>query len=42
VYRIVLQANGADTNVIVNDHEGVRDKSTTAKRILTLLEEQLH
>ncbi len=40
-YRIVLQADGADTNVIVNDHEGVRDKSTTAKRILTLLEEQL-
>lgn len=40
-YRIVLLANGASTNVIVNDHEGARDKSTTAKRILTLLEEQL-
>lgn len=40
-YRIVLQANGATTNVIVNDDQGVRDKSTTAKRILTLLEEQL-
>jgi outer membrane protein assembly factor BamC len=41
VYRIVLQANGASTNVIVNDDQGARDKSTTGKRILTLLEEQL-
>jgi outer membrane protein assembly factor BamC len=41
VYRIVLQANGATTNVIVNDDQGARDKTTTGKRILTLLEEQL-
>jgi outer membrane protein assembly factor BamC len=41
VYRIVLQADGASTNVIVNDDQGVRDRSSTAKRILTLLEEQL-
>jgi outer membrane protein assembly factor BamC len=40
-YRIVLQANGATTNVIVNDDKGARDRSGTAKRILTLLEEQL-
>jgi outer membrane protein assembly factor BamC len=40
-YRIVLQANGATTNVIVNDDKGARDRSSTAKRILTLLEEQL-
>lgn len=40
-YRIVLQANGVTTNVIVNDDKGARDKSGTAKRILTLLQEQL-
>jgi outer membrane protein assembly factor BamC len=40
-YRIELQANGATTNVIVNNSQGVRDTTPTAKRILTLLEEQL-
>ena len=40
-YRIVLQANGPTTNIIVNDAEGERDTSSTAKRILALLEEQL-
>jgi len=40
-YQIVLQANGATTNVIVNDSQGERDTTSTAKRILTLLEEQL-
>jgi outer membrane protein assembly factor BamC len=40
-YRIELQANGPTTNVIVNNSEGARDTSPTAKRILTLLEEQL-
>jgi outer membrane protein assembly factor BamC len=40
-YRIVLQANGPVTHVIVNDAEGERDTSSTAKRILALLEEQL-
>jgi len=40
-YEIVLQANGPSTNVIVNDVNGDRDTSSTAKRILTLLEEQL-
>jgi outer membrane protein assembly factor BamC len=40
-YRIVLQANGPVTHIIVNDAEGERDTSSTAKRILALLEEQL-
>jgi outer membrane protein assembly factor BamC len=40
-YRIVLQANGPTTNIIVNNAEGERDTSSTAKRILALLEEQL-
>ena len=40
-YQIVLQANGAETNVIVNNLQGERDTTSTAKRILTLLEEQL-
>jgi outer membrane protein assembly factor BamC len=40
-YRIVLQANGPVTHVIVNDTNGERDTSSTAKRILALLEEQL-
>ena len=41
LYRITLIARGAETQVIVNDAAGKRDNSTTAKRILTLLEEQL-
>ena len=40
-YRIVLQANGPVTHIIVNDSQGDRDSSSTAKRILALLEEQL-
>ena len=40
-YQIVLQANGPTTHVIVNNAEGERDTSSTAKRILVLLEEQL-
>ena len=40
-YRIELQANGPTTNVIVNNSQGERDTTSTAKRILTLLEEQL-
>jgi outer membrane protein assembly factor BamC len=40
-YQIKLVAGGAKTQVIVNDAQGVRDTTTTAKRILTLLEEQL-
>ncbi|MEN8205775.1 MAG: outer membrane protein assembly factor BamC [Pseudomonadota bacterium] len=40
-YQIVLQANGPSTSVIVNDSQGERDTTSTAKRILTLLEEQL-
>jgi outer membrane protein assembly factor BamC len=40
-YQILLQANGPTTNVIVNNSQGERDTSSTAKRILTLLEEQL-
>jgi outer membrane protein assembly factor BamC len=40
-YRIVLLAQGAETQIIVNNAEGKRENSSTAKRILTLLEEQL-
>ena len=40
-YQIELQASGASTNIIVNNSQGERDDSTTAKRILSLLEEQL-
>ncbi len=40
-YRIELQADGPSTNVIVNNSKGERDTTPTAKRILTLLEEQL-
>ncbi len=41
LYQIALLARGAETHVIVNDATGKRDNSSTAKRILTLLEEQL-
>jgi outer membrane protein assembly factor BamC len=40
-YQIVLLPNGPTTNVIVNNAQGERDTTSTAKRILTLLEEQL-
>ena len=40
-YRIVLLAQGAETQIIVRDDKGERENSSTAKRILTLLEEQL-
>jgi len=40
-YRIVLVAQGPETQIIVNNAEGKRENSGTAKRILTLLEEQL-
>ena len=40
-YQIKLLANGPSTNVIVNNAQGERDTTSTAKRILTLLEEQL-
>lgn len=40
-YQIALQASGASTNIIVKDSKGERDDSSTAKRILSLLEEQL-
>jgi outer membrane protein assembly factor BamC len=40
-YQIVLLAKGAETQVMVNNAEGKRENSSTAKRILTLLEEQL-
>jgi outer membrane protein assembly factor BamC len=40
-YRIELQAEGANTHVIVRNSKGERDTGSTAKRILTLLEEQL-
>jgi len=40
-YRIQLLAAGKETRVIVNNSKGERDTTTSAKRILTLLEEQL-
>jgi len=40
-YRIKLLAEGPVTHVIVNNNEDQRDTTSTAKRILTLLEEQL-
>jgi outer membrane protein assembly factor BamC len=40
-YRIKLFAEGPVTRVIVNNSEDQRDTTSTAKRILTLLEEQL-
>jgi outer membrane protein assembly factor BamC len=40
-YQIALIAQGAQTQIIVNDNDGKRENSSTAKRILTLLEEQL-
>jgi outer membrane protein assembly factor BamC len=40
-YQIELLPKGASTHVVVNDAQGVRDTTATAKRILTLLEEQL-
>jgi outer membrane protein assembly factor BamC len=40
-YQIALLAQGAQTQIIVNDNDGKRENSSTAKRILTLLEEQL-
>ena len=40
-YQIEVQAHGASTHIVVNDSQGVRDTSSTAKRILSLLEEEL-
>jgi outer membrane protein assembly factor BamC len=40
-YQIELLAEGSQTHVIVNDAKGNRETSSTGKRILTLLEEQL-
>jgi outer membrane protein assembly factor BamC len=40
-YQIEVQAQGAATHIVVNNSLGRRDKSTTAKRILSLLEEEL-
>ena len=40
-YQIEVQAQGAATHIVVNDARGVRDTSSTAKRILSLLEEEL-
>ena len=40
-YQIALIAQGAQTQIIVNDNDGKRENSSTAKRILNLLEEQL-
>lgn len=41
LYRIHLHGEGATTRVVVEDEEGREQASGTARRILTLLEEQL-
>jgi outer membrane protein assembly factor BamC len=40
-YQIRLQAQGPATHIVVNNAQGERDTTPTAKRILSLLEEQL-
>ncbi len=40
-YQIEVQAQGAATHIVVNNAQGRRDTSATAKRILSLLEEEL-
>lgn len=40
-YQIEVQAQGAVTHIVVNNAQGRRDTSGTAKRILSLLEEEL-
>jgi outer membrane protein assembly factor BamC len=40
-YQIVLLSQGPETQIIVKNAQGERENSSTAKRILTLLEEQL-
>lgn len=40
-YQIEVQAQGATTHIVVNNAQGKRDTSGTAKRILSLLEEEL-
>src|SRR5690606_3062096 len=40
-YRIVLSAEGDRTLVTVQNSKGERDNSSTAKRILTLVQEQM-
>jgi outer membrane protein assembly factor BamC len=40
-YQVKLIAEGPETHVVVLDKSGARDSSGTAKRILTLLQEQL-
>jgi outer membrane protein assembly factor BamC len=40
-YRVVLEKADAGTNVVVRDKSGAYDSSKTAKRILSLLHEQL-
>jgi outer membrane protein assembly factor BamC len=40
-YQIEVQAQGAATHIVVNNSQGKRDTSSTAKRILSLLEEEL-
>ena len=40
-YQIEVQAQGAATHIVVNNSQGKQDTSSTAKRILSLLEEEL-
>lgn len=40
-YRILLTAEGEQTRVTVLNHSGARDNSSTARRILTLVQEQM-
>jgi outer membrane protein assembly factor BamC len=40
-YRVLMSQSGSNTEVQVLDKAGAADKSSTARRILTLLHEQL-
>jgi outer membrane protein assembly factor BamC len=40
-YRIKMLGEGAETRIMVEDKDGEADNSSTARRILTLLQEQL-
>jgi outer membrane protein assembly factor BamC len=40
-YQVKLESNRNETRVIVNDEKGVRQNTTTAIRLLTLLQEQI-
>jgi outer membrane protein assembly factor BamC len=40
-YQVKLQSSGNETQVVVNDAKGIRQNTSTAVRLLTLLHEQI-